>query len=410
MRIEELDFIYPENLVAIERAEWSRVLLTREPYQFQELGGGLRELAEFFEAGDVLVINDTKVLARRVFSEAGLEILFLNAISEDQKEWSVLCPSSRWKEGTPQLLPGGIELALTARGRPQTLRASRSLTPEYFETHGDLPLPPYIQKARDERKNRALDRMSYQTAWAEKPGSLAAPTASLHFSKDDLKTLEAKGVLVKHVTLHVGLGTFLPVTTDTLESHVMHGEFAEIPQATWEAIIRAKAHGHHIWALGTTVTRTLESAANGLLARVASDVVCEHILIDSERPVDKSNQSQNSGELSQAVKSKPDAAFFGETKLFIQPGYEFKIVDRLLTNFHQPRSTLLALVAAFAGLDNVKRAYEWAIELGFRLFSYGDLSVWYKAEIPEWEHPHQRDDAPTGNTSYRGSSPQGTKR
>jgi S-adenosylmethionine:tRNA ribosyltransferase-isomerase len=360
MRIDELDFTYPESLVATERAPTSRVLLTRAPFQYQELKDGLHELLNFFEQGDVLVINDTKVLARRVFSESGLEILFLGSNS-DQTEWSVLCPSSRWKDGTSQTLPGGVTLELTARGRPQTVKASLPLTPEYFEANGDLPLPPYIQKARDERKNRAKDKTAYQTAWAEKPGSLAAPTASLHFSKEYLASLRERGVKVVQVTLHVGLGTFLPVTTDTLEDHVMHAELAEIPKDTWQTIIEAKARGHHIWALGTTVTRTLESAAGGLLAPVEQDVACEYVIEDST------------------------AAFFGETKLFIQPGYQYKIVDRLLTNFHQPRSTLLALVAAFAGLASVKSAYGWAIDLGFRLFSYGDLSVWFKADVPEWE-------------------------
>jgi S-adenosylmethionine:tRNA ribosyltransferase-isomerase len=366
MRIEELDFTYPEHLVATERAAKSRVLLTRAPFQFQELGGGLQELTEFFEPGDVLVINDTKVLARRVFSDSGLEILFLASVAgTNDQEWSVLCPSTRWKNGTQQTLPGGVTLELVARGRPQTVKANLPLTAAYFETNGDLPLPPYIQKARDERKNRARDKTAYQTAWAEKPGSLAAPTASLHFSNDDLAKLRAKGVKIEHVTLHVGLGTFLPVTTDTLDEHVMHGELAEIPLKTWEAIIIAKAHGHHVWALGTTVTRTLESAANGLLQKSQPDVVCEYVIGDT------------------------GSAFFGETKLFIQPGYQFKIVDRLLTNFHQPRSTLLALVAAFAGLSNVKRAYAWAIDLGFRLFSYGDLSVWYKTELPDADRPVQ---------------------
>jgi S-adenosylmethionine:tRNA ribosyltransferase-isomerase len=294
-----------------------------------------------------------------VFSEQGLEILFLD--TKDELTWSVLCPSTRWKNGTKQNLPGGVALELTARGRPQTVTSNIKLTAEYFEQHGDLPLPPYIQKARDERKNRAQDKTQYQTAWAEKPGSLAAPTASLHFSKDDLEKLEKKGVVIKHVTLHVGLGTFLPVTTDTLDEHIMHAELAEIPQDTWLAILEAKAHGHYIWALGTTVTRTLESAAHGLLPKTEPDVVCETILQDTQ------------------------ALFFGETKLFIKPGFEFKIVDRLMTNFHQPKSTLLALVAAFAGLQNVKRAYAWAIDLGFRLFSYGDLSVWYKVDLKEWE-------------------------
>lgn len=373
MRIEELDYPYPESQVATERAARSRVLLTRVPFQFQELGGGLQELMEFFESGDVLVINDTKVLARRVFSQSGLEILFLNPVGDQLREWSVLCPSTRWKDGVTQTLPGGVTLDLVSRGRPQTVRASQDLTPEYFEQNGDLPLPPYIQKARDERKNRSLDRSQYQTAWAEKPGSLAAPTASLHFSQDDLAKLRARGVKIEHVTLHVGLGTFLPVTSDTLEGHVMHAEFAEIPQRTWEAVLHAKASGHHVWALGTTVTRTLESAAQGLLSRVEPDVACEYVVGDS--PV----------------------LFFGETKLFIQPGYDYKIVDRLLTNFHQPRSTLIALVAAFAGLENAKRAYAWAIELGFRLFSYGDLSVWYK---PDDEWMARERSKPTGNTSY----------
>jgi S-adenosylmethionine:tRNA ribosyltransferase-isomerase len=141
----------------------------------------------------------------------------------------------------------------------------------------------------------------------------------------------------------------------------MHAEFAEIPSRTWQTILEAKARGHHIWALGTTVTRTLESAAQGLLEKAEPEIACEHVISDTA------------------------SAFFGETKLFIQPGYEFKIIDRLLTNFHQPRSTLIALVAAFAGLENVKRAYAWAIDLGFRLFSYGDLSVWYKADLKKWE-------------------------
>lgn len=351
MRIEELDFHYPENLVATERAAVSRVLVVRAQSEAQELKLGLEDLVSLFEKGDVLVVNDTKVLSRRVFSESGLEILFLSA-NEDLCDWLVLCPSSRWKPDTKQMLPSGVELELIARGRPQTVRSSQPLTDTYFETHGDLPLPPYIQKARDERRNRSLDKTNYQTAWAEKPGSLAAPTASLHFTNEDLAKLRAKGVVVEHVTLHVGLGTFLPVTTETLEEHVMHAELAEIPQATWQAVIQAKAHGRNVWALGTTVTRTLESAANGLLEHTSGDVVCEHVL------------------------SAP--AFFGETKLFIKPGYQFKIVDRLLTNFHQPRSTLLALVSAFAGLENVKRAYSFAIENGFRLFSYGDLSVWIK--------------------------------
>jgi S-adenosylmethionine:tRNA ribosyltransferase-isomerase len=345
MRIEELDFPYPESSVAVERAPVSRVMLFHkgEP---RELAQGLGDLVDFFEAGDVLVINDTRVNPRRVFTEAGLEILFLNPVGEDLKTWQVLCPATRWKNGATQLLPGQVKIDLIARGRPQTVRTSEDLTEDYFEKHGELPLPPYIQKARDERHNRVLDKTSYQTAWAEKPGSLAAPTASLHFSESNLDQLKAKGVQVVKVTLHVGLGTFLPVTVDNLNDHVMHGEWAEISASTWKTIQEAKTKGRHIWALGTTVTRTLESAAQGKLDET------------------------------------DDGGFFGTTDLFIRPGYEFKITDRLLTNFHQPRSTLLALVSAFVdrerGIEIVKSAYSWAIQNQFRLFSYGDLSCWIK--------------------------------
>lgn len=378
MRVDELDFDYPENLVAVERAPVSRVMLCRAGAALdsglnsgsietpKELAGGLRELTDYFEAGDVLVLNDTRVNPRRVFTEAGLEILFLNPVSAnssssaaaepggevDLKTWHVLCPSSRWKNGAAQTLPNGVKLDLISRGRPQTVRAEEELTDAFFDQYGELPLPPYIQKARDERHNRSEDKSKYQTAWAEKPGSLAAPTASLHFSNEDLSVLREKGVEIVHVTLHVGLGTFLPVTVETLDDHVMHGEWAEIPVKTWTAIQNAKAKGHHVWALGTTVTRTLESAALGKLER--ADVWLEDKLVGT--------------------------SFFGSTDLFIRPGFEYKIVDRLLTNFHQPRSTLLALVAAFAhptrGLETVKAAYAWAIQKNFRLFSYGDLSCW----------------------------------
>lgn len=358
MRVEELDFSYPENLVATERAPVSRVMLADFDgdalVQPRELANGLSEIAELFDRGDVLVLNDTKVMSRRVFTESGLEILFLGSVSGDLRTWHVLCPSSRWNNGTKQTLPGGVTLELTIRGRPQTVEASEDLTDTFFDTYGELPLPPYIQKARDERHNRTGDKTAYQTAWAEKPGSLAAPTASLHFSAQDLLRLQAKGVTVARITLHVGLGTFLPVTAETLDEHVMHGEYAEIPAAVWMIIEGAKGNGRHVWALGTTVTRTLESAALGKLEQT------------------------------------DDGSFFGSTDLFIRPGYEFKIVDRLLTNFHQPRSTLIALVSAFAenmsvragsvesGVDTVKRCYQWAIERKFRLFSYGDLSVWIK--------------------------------
>lgn len=342
MKLSDLEFEYPERLVATERLPGSRAMIVEASSPPRE--GALADVFALFEPGDLLVINDTRVVRRRVFSAAGLEILFLGALDSEARRWSVLCPSTRWKNGVDQTLPNGITLKLVERGRPQTVEASESLTEEFFEKHGELPLPPYIQKARGERHNRDADRASYQTAWADRAGSLAAPTASLHFSAQQIEQLGEKGVQVERVTLHVGLGTFLPVTVENLEEHVMHAEIAEIPVRTWRTIESTRANGKRVWAMGTTVTRTLESAAHGKLHKASDDSV----------------------------------AFRGETDLFIRPGFEFKVVTGLLTNFHQPRSTLLALVAAFAGLDKVKAAYAWAIEREFRLFSYGDLTVWTK--------------------------------
>ena len=341
MQLKDLDFLYPEELVATERVPQSRVMWV-EGGQPREIT--LEDLIQKFEPGDVLVINDTKVLKRRVFTKEGLEILFLTAKSPT--DWEVLCPASRWKNNTQQTLPDGTKLDLIARGKPQTVRSEKPLTEEFFQANGELPLPPYIQKARKERHNTSQDSNQYQTAWAEQPGSLAAPTASLHFTNDHLRMLDERGVEIVRLTLHVGLGTFLPITAENLDEHVMHAEQVEIPAGTWEAIQHAKEAGNRVWALGTTVTRSLESAASGLIKE------------DPRTP----------------------GGYFGETSLFIRPGFEFKIVDCLLTNFHQPQSTLLALVGAFAGLDNVKAAYQWAIERKFRLFSYGDLTAWPSAK------------------------------
>ncbi|MEE6251420.1 MAG: S-adenosylmethionine:tRNA ribosyltransferase-isomerase, partial [Bdellovibrionota bacterium] len=202
-------------------------------------------------------------------------------------------------------------------------------------------LPPYIQKARADRHEKKEDESWYQTAWAEKEGSAAAPTASLHFKDYHLKALRERGVEILKLTLHVGLGTFLPVSTENLEDHIMHKEWIEIPKLSLERIKLAKERGNKVWALGTTVTRSLESYANQLL-------------------------------------EEQEDSYIGASDLFIYPPYTYKMVDVLLTNFHQPKTTLMALVAAFTDIDNLKKSYSWAIEKRFRLFSYGDLSVWMK--------------------------------
>lgn len=339
MKISDLDFTYPESLVGTKPQDPTRVMSVDLSPGLGPREITLQQLLEQIPAGDVLVINNTKVLKRRIFA-GDTEILFLAQKSE--RQWEVLFPSRKLKLGQAIPLPGDLTMTLAKKGRPQLVDLSAEINESYFQTHGELPLPPYIQKARDQRHTIAKDETWYQTSWAEKPGSFAAPTASLHFNDQALQQLKARRVQVLELTLHVGLGTFLPVTADDLDQHDMHEEYAEISASTWQAIQTAKAAGHKIWALGTTATRALESAAAGLL------------------PPD------HEGNLK------------GFTKILIQPPYEFQIVDRLLTNFHQPQSTLLALVAAFATLEKVKACYLWAIERDFRLFSYGDLSVWRK--------------------------------
>jgi len=330
VKTEELDFEFPLELIAQAPKKPSRIMWVAKDTENEITK---QELLNRFGPNDMLVINDTKVLKRRVFSQESLEILFVNEF--EPNTWEVLFPSSRVRENQKIMLPEFIEMELFRRGRPQIVRVSKKLTADYFLRNGELPLPPYIQKSRVERHNRPKDQTEYQTAWAEKPGSLAAPTASFHFEPEDLEYLENRGVVIERITLHVGLGTFLPVSSNNLSEHVMHSEFFEVKKITWDKIEQAKKSGGKIWALGTTVVRALEAEANG--------------------------------------------PHKGSTDIFITPGYEFKVVDYLMTNFHQPRTTLLALVAAFAGKNRWPRAYNWAIKNNFRLFSYGDLSVWEKA-------------------------------
>ncbi|WP_413291289.1 tRNA preQ1(34) S-adenosylmethionine ribosyltransferase-isomerase QueA [Bdellovibrio sp. HCB337] len=339
MKVTDLEFSYPENLVATEPQYPSRVLKVDLAHGGQPQEITLQQLLEQIPAGDLFIVNNTKVLKRRIFA-GELEILFLS--QKNDRSWEVLFPSRKYAIGESIPLPGGVTMKLTQKGRPQTVELSETVDESYFQKWGELPLPPYIQKARAQRHTVSEDETWYQTKWAQKPGSFAAPTASLHFHEQEINFLKHRGVKVLEVTLHVGLGTFLPVTAEDLDQHDMHEEYAEIPAVVWDTLIRARMDGRKVWALGTTATRALESAAGGLLTR---DV---------------------GGNLK------------GFTKILIQPPYQFQVVDRLLTNFHQPQSTLLALVSAFAGLEKVKACYQWAIARNFRLFSYGDLSVWLK--------------------------------
>lgn len=336
MKLSDLKFDYPEELIATSPVRPTRVMWV-EGADPNPVEVSKQDLINKIPAGDIFVINNTKVLKRRVFAENEIEILFLDQVekSADSSTWTVLFPSKKFNVGSRIQLPNGFKAELVQKGRPQVVKVTPAITDDDFQKIAELPLPPYIQKARDSRHNVEADENWYQTAWAKKAGSMAAPTASLHFNAEDIQLLKEKGVQVVELTLHVGLGTFLPVSVEDLNDHVMHEEQYEISNEDWQLIKEGKKLNKKVWALGTTSTRVLESVAR------------------TEK-------------------------LFGSTDILLQVGSEFKIVDRLLTNFHQPESTLLALVSGFSSLEQVKKSYSWAIERKFKLFSYGDLSVWLK--------------------------------
>lgn len=335
MKLADLNYDYPEELIATFPVRPSRVMWVEEKKAPEEIS--IKELLNSIPSGDVLVVNNTKVLKRRVFTEFNIEVLFLDLLVQTKlsNTWKVLFPCKKFALGEVLILPQGFKMKLLEKGRPQVVEVSPAISDIDFAQIAELPLPPYIQKARAARHNIVEDESWYQTAWARVDGSMAAPTASLHFTNEDLDILKNRGVKVIELTLHVGLGTFLPVTVADLNQHQMHSEQYAISAKNWGTILQAKSTGQKIWSLGTTSTRVLESVAR-------------------------------------------TGVLFGSTDILLQEGSQFKIVDRLLTNFHQPESTLLALVAGFSSLEHVRRSYLWALERKFRLFSYGDLSVWIK--------------------------------
>jgi S-adenosylmethionine:tRNA ribosyltransferase-isomerase len=342
--LNQYDFSYPEDLVGIRVQKPCRVMCVTEEDPLVNKWGikehSQQEILSFFKPGDVLVVNETKVEKRRVFLENGLEILFINQLSSSR--WEVLFSAKKMKLEDEILFPNDVRMKLVQKGLPQILELIEGQVDEnYFQNYGQMALPPYIQKARKLRETQSEDETWYQTEWAKNSGSSAAPTASLHFSKSELKKIEEFGVTVVKLTLHVGLGTFLPIKSEKLTDHKMHAESVYISKKTLEAIKKAKLNKAHIWALGSTVLRALESYANGMF-------------------------------------DEDEKGASGTTDIFIYPGYSFKWVTGLLTNFHQPQSTLLAMIAAFSSLENVKEAYSWAIERKFKLFSYGDLTLWKK--------------------------------
>jgi S-adenosylmethionine:tRNA ribosyltransferase-isomerase len=350
------DFTYdlPPELIAQaplpERSAGRMLVLDRETGAFADRR--VRDLPSFLAPGDLLVLNDTRVVAARVFgtkpSGGRVEILLERPVGE-LEALVQLRASKPIRDGLQISTPGGT---VTVLAREEDLWRIRVPAPvmDFFDHWGHVPLPPYIQRPASE-----LDQQRYQTVFARERGAVAAPTASLHFDELLLAELAARKVSLAFVTLHVGAGTFQPVRADDLESHVMHSERAAVSGATCEAIMRARAAGRRVIAAGTTVVRALESAA---LSAHADEELSGH----SERP----------GAAAAPLRLAP---WSGETRLFIRPGFGFRVVDGLLTNFHLPESTLLMLVCAFAGREPVLRAYRHAVESRYRFFSYGDAML-----------------------------------
>ena len=289
------------------------------------------DLPDLLQPGDLLVFNDTQVMAARLYGQkatGGRVELLIERVLNTHQGLAHIRASKSPKAGSSITISDGIEIEIQGRKGDLFEIASQQLTlMELMERYGHMPLPPYIS-----REDGELDESRYQTVYAEKPGAVAAPTAGLHFDEPMLDSLEAMGVQKTHVTLHVGAGTFQPVRVDDLDEHIMHSEYVEVSEATCQLVHQTREQGGRVVAVGTTSVRSLESASQ-------------------------------TGEL---------LPFFGDTQLFIRPGYRFKSVDALITNFHLPESTLLMLVSAFSGYEQIMAAYRHAVEQRYRFFSYGD--------------------------------------
>ena len=338
MLVKDFTFNLPSELIARhppEQRDGSRLmLLDRSSASVSE--DMFSNLPEYLRPGDLLVLNDTRVIPARLFGQkqtgGRVELFLLQRSSGSDECWECLVKSAkRFREGQEIQLPSGMSatvLARSASGNWQVRFSGNEPFSLWLEREGHMPLPPYLQ-----RDDRLEDRERYQTVVAREPGAVAAPTAGLHFTHELLDRLALHGIGTALLTLHTGLGTFQPVRVEHVEDHQIHTERYVIPPETVEAIVRTKAAGGRVIAVGTTSARTLEYSA------------------------------QQHGQL---------ASGSGEADIFIYPGYRFKVIDALITNFHLPESTLLMLVSAFAGQEFVLEAYREAVSRHFRFYSYGD--------------------------------------
>lgn len=340
MKIDLFDFHLPEELIAqtpLEQREASRLMVLNKETGAIKHEASFRSILEYVKTGDCLVLNDTRVLPARLFgvkAETGakIEVLLLKQIEGDTWE-TLIKPAKRVKVGTVLSFGDGRLTAVCVsesdHGGRQLEFRYEGIFYEVLDSLGEMPLPPYI-------KEQLEDRDRYQTVFARETGSAAAPTAGLHFTEELLEELNNRGVHTAFITLHVGLGTFRPVSVDTVEEHDMHAEFYQITEGTARLLNEVREKGGRIITVGTTSTRTLETIA------------------------------RDHGEFVEAS---------GWTNIFIYPGYEFSAIDGMITNFHLPKSTLIMLVSALAGREHVMKAYEEAVNERYRFFSFGDAML-----------------------------------
>ncbi len=345
MDIADFDFELPEKLIAQRPPEVrgsSRLLAALPEKPITD--AYFADLPDYVGRGDVLVFNNTKVIKARLFGQkasGGKIEALIERVLDEHTALAHVRSSKSPKPGTELIFEGGIKAVMVERQEELfCLRFDGAQTVyELLEQSGHLPLPPYIERTADDK-----DDIHYQTVYTKHQGAVAAPTAGLHFTDELLAALRAKGVEMAEVTLHVGAGTFQPVRVDNIADHKMHSEWFDVPSETVAAIEAAKARGNRVWSVGTTSMRALESAA------------------------------RETGRLK---------AGQGDTDIFITPGYRFNVVDRLITNFHLPKSTLLMLVSALSGMQHIREVYQHAVEQEYRFFSYGDAMILGRVEHTE---------------------------
>lgn len=334
MKLSDFDYQLPDDLIAqapLSERNASRLLVV-DPGTRSITNRQFTELPTLVNPGDLMIFNNTRVIPARLFGQkasGGKIEVMVERVLNDQELLAHVRASKSPKPGTRLMLEGHIRCIMRERRGDLFLLEQHSQQgwQTLLENHGHMPLPPYIQ-----RSDELADRERYQTVYAKTPGAVAAPTAGLHFDQQQIDALVNMGVKTAEITLHVGAGTFQPIRVDNIDNHIMHAEQIEVSAEVCNLIDQTRSSGHRVIAVGTTVVRSLEAAAAAGQLKV----------------------------------------FNGDSQIFIKPGFEFKVVDAMITNFHLPKSTLLMLVSAFAGTELMRQAYQHAVDQQYRFFSYGD--------------------------------------